>query len=119
MKKWLALVGLMIFATPALAVDEADLFAVGATHFSLDTTSHVSSGVVGGFGTYLRVACTVSCWMALSSTDFQGTFGVDSTDTAAYHIQPETPVHMKPKGEKYIIYLGFKSGKIYITELTP
>ena len=118
MKKWLALVGLMIFATPALAVDDADLFAVAATNYVMTGDSNVTSGVIGGFGTYLRIGCEADCWVALSATNFEGTFGVDNSATAAVYIPTETVYYTKTKGEKYVVFLG-ASGSIHITEMSP
>jgi hypothetical protein len=119
MKKYLVFLGAMLFATPAAAVDSTDLFAVGATHFVLTTHTRVTSGVIGNFGSYLRVGCDVDCWVAVSATDFQGTHGVDSSATSAIYIPAEAPIYMKAKGEKYVIGLGASTGTIYITEMSP
>ena len=118
MKKWLTLLCLVFFATPAWAIDETDLFAIGATNYVMNGDSQVTSGVVGNFGTYLRIGCEADCWVALSVTNFEGTFGVDTSATATVYIPTETIYYTKTKGQKYVVFLG-ASGSIHITELTP
>ena len=118
MRIWLALLGLVFLATPAWATDEVDLFASKVTNYVMNGDNKVTSGVVGNFGTYLRIGCEADCWVALSATNFEGTFGVDNSATAAVYIPTETIYYTKTKGEKYVVFLG-ASGTIHITEMTP
>jgi len=118
MRYWLALTGLFLFASPAWATNEADLFAVGATSYLMNGDIQVTSGVVGDFGSYLRISCDADCSVALAATNFEGTFGVGNAASAAMFIPTETILYTKTKGKKFVVFLG-ASGTIHITEMTP
>jgi hypothetical protein len=123
MKKWLAFVGLIFFATPAGAIDLVDLVTTQATRIDLSITdSRTLSAPIGGLGSVYRFNCTVECFVAVSITDGQGTHGfangVTSEANGYMHLPANETAYHVSRGQHFIIGKGASNGKLYITVMS-
>ena len=118
MRNLFVALAVLLFASPAFAVDIVDLRAVGVTNFVLSATVRPTSGSVSGFGTHLRLHCTAACSVATSATDFSGTFGVLDAATNYIMIPAGGIGWLRSQGQaRYVISAG--SGVLTITEMSP
>jgi len=119
MKKYLGFLAVFLFATPALTANIVDFQAKSVTSLVLTTHVRTTSAVIGDFGSYYRLNCTVACSVAVSTTDFRGTFGVGTAATNYIYMPANETTYVKASGKHYIIGQGVSAGPLFITEMSP
>jgi hypothetical protein len=115
MKKILALFACIFFVTPAWAINFTDLIATSTTTVTLSTSSAISDDTFGQAGNYLRLNCTVACWVAVMLTN-------TSTALASspyLYLPANETAYVKAPGTRYIIALGGDAGTLTITAMSP
>ena len=115
MKTFLAFLALIFLATPALAVDPNDLIATAATSITLSTSSATSPDTIGSRGSYLRINCTVDCFVAVMTTDT----GAALAASPYTFLPADETLYQKSPGARYIIGLAGGAGVLYGTEMSP
>tara|TARA_Y100000310_G_scaffold314990_1_gene365036 strand:- start:1118 stop:1489 length:372 start_codon:yes stop_codon:yes gene_type:complete len=123
MRKLLGMLALAIvfLATPAHAqnMDIVNLKAVAVTTFTLDPTiTRPVSGTMGAIGSVFRFTCTVSCYVALDTTNGDGSFTPGAASNFLW-LPANTPAYVKSPGVRYIIGLGGTAGTLFVTEMAP
>jgi hypothetical protein len=119
MKKYLASLAVFLFAGQVWAADIVDFQIKSVTN--LVTTSHArtTSGTIGDFGSYYRFHCTALCSVAVSNTDFQGTFGIVNAATNYIMIPAAGIAYIKATGKNYIIGYSDAANTLTISEMSP
>jgi hypothetical protein len=115
MKKWLALISLFFLASPAYAVDIADLIARETTTLTLSTSPADMETPISQRGDYLRLNCTVACYVAIMPVS--STTALKSSPFM-YLPANETAYHKSP-GNQVVVGLGTDTGVLTITIMSP
>ena len=121
MKKFIFAFAAMFIAFPVMAMDYK---ISGVTSIVLNQAAHSrpTSSTIGFSGNILRLGCDVDCWVALSTTDGQGTHGfVDgvTSETGYIYLPAKETAYVKSPGARYVVGVGATSGTLYITEMSP
>ena len=121
MKKFIFAFAAVFVAFPVMAMNYK---ISSVTSITLNQAGHSqpTSATIGSSGNILRLGCDIDCWVALSTTDGQGTHGfVDgvTAETGYIYLPAKETAYVKSPGARYIVGGGASGGTLYITEMSP
>jgi len=115
MRKLAAFLAVFLFIAPAWALDLIDMKAVEATSVTLSTSQASTASPFITKGDYLRMTCTVECWVAVMASTGATLMGA----SPYYHLHADTEVVTAVPGQRYVIGIAGGAGVLYITRLSP